>query len=224
MKTSWAGRTASPAPISVRTGKLPLQRYAITGRSLLPVSRGGWEAALLAQATRWVAAGVEWVQLREKDLPENALVPLIRKLAGLTQGSGTRLLVNGLSPGFAIDAGADGVHLPGGSTVPQIRAAVTVARCVTVSCHTPDDVAAAHAGGAAAILWAPVFEKSLNGATVRPGTGLAALVQACSAAQPVPVFALGGVTPANAAECLRAGAVGVAGIRLFAGDGWTRLV
>ena len=47
------------------------------------------------------------------------------------------------------------------------------------------------------------------------GTGLALLEQACRAAAPVPVFALGGVTADNAADCLRAGAAGVAAIRLM---------
>ncbi len=200
-----------------------MQRYAITDRSLLPFTRGGWEAALLARAAQWAADGVEWIQLREKDLPESVLVPFIRKLAGVVKGSPTRLLVNGLSPGFAIDAGAGGVHLPGGSTLPQVSAAVRAAGIVTVSCHTAGEVAAARAGRAAAILWAPVFEKSVRGGNVQSGTGLLPLAQACAAAQPVPVFALGGVSPANAAECLGAGAVGVAGIRLFAGDAWKEL-
>jgi len=47
-----------------------------------------------------------------------------------------------------------------------------------------------------------------------PGTGLVVLEQACRAAAPVPVFALGGVTAENAADCLRAGAAGIAAIRL----------
>ncbi len=200
-----------------------MQRYAITERSLLPFTRGGWEAALLARTAQWVAGGVEWVQVREKDLPETALVPLVRKLAGVVKGSRTRLLVNGLSPGFAMDAGADGVHLPGGSTLPQVSAAFRAAGIVTVSCHTAGEVAAARAGRAAAILWGPVFEKIVDGTPAKSGTGLLPLAQACAAAQPVPIFALGGITPFNAAECLGAGAAGVAGIRLFAGEAWKEL-
>jgi thiamine-phosphate pyrophosphorylase len=65
------------------------------------------------------------------------------------------------------------------------------------------------------ILFSPIFEK-LSHQT----QGLEGLRQACAAAQGIPVFALGGVTAANAAECIAAGATGVAAIRLFAGDDW----
>ena len=197
-----------------------MQRYAITDRSLLPRHREGWETALCAQVQRWVGAGVEWVQLREKDQPEEVLAPLIRRLAGLIEGSRTRLVINNFPPGFAIDLGAGGVHLPGGASAPQIRAARGVAGTVSVSCHTLPEVAAAREGQAAAILWSPVFGKAVKGVEVRSGEGLAGLADACRAAEPVPVFALGGVTAGNAASCVDAGAVGVAGIRLFHGDHW----
>jgi thiamine-phosphate pyrophosphorylase len=78
------------------------------------------------------------------------------------------------------------------------------------------------------MLFAPVFEKMIHekkiavdvsecggGASRVFGTGLALLEQACSEAMPVPVFALGGVTAENAADCLRASATGFAAIRLL---------
>ena len=70
------------------------------------------------------------------------------------------------------------------------------------------------------MLFSPVFEK-LSGASL--AQGLEGLRQACAAAQGIPVFALGGVTAANAQDCVAAGAAGIAGIRLFAGDDWRRL-
>ncbi len=165
------------------------------------------------------------MQLREKDLPEAGLVSLVHALAAAvhTPGSRTRLLVNGLPPRLALENGADGVHLPSGTTAEQVRRAVEAARLVTVSCHTLAEMAAARDGGASAILWAPVFGKFIHGEQVQAGTGLAALRTACTAAAPVPVFALGGVSPANAADCVQAGAAGVAGIRLFHGSGWQAL-
>lgn len=197
-----------------------MQRYAITDRALLPRHRQGWEAALGMQVQRWVGAGVEWVQLREKDQPEEILAPLVRRLAELVAGTRTRLMINNLPPGFAVDLGAAGVHLPGGATALDIIAARRIAKEVSVSCHTPAEVAAARQGQATAILWSPVFGKAVKGVEVRPGEGLAGLTEACRAAAPVPVFALGGVTAGNAASCVEAGAAGVAGIRLFHGDHW----
>jgi thiamine-phosphate pyrophosphorylase len=69
----------------------------------------------------------------------------------------------------------------------------------------------AQAAGADLALFAPVFEKK-DAPNTRP-TGLEALHQACQ--HQIPVLALGGVTLGNAADCLRAGAAGVAAIRLF---------
>jgi thiamine-phosphate pyrophosphorylase len=71
------------------------------------------------------------------------------------------------------------------------------------------------------VLFSPVFEK-LAGPPATP-QGLQALHRACAAAEAIPVLALGGVTSINAQDCLAAGAAGVAGIRLFAGDDWRRL-
>ncbi len=77
-----------------------------------------------------------------------------------------------------------------------------------MSCHTPTEVADAAAQGADYVVFGPVFEKELAAPA-----GLGALREACK--QNIPVFALGGVTMANAESCIQAGAAGVAGIRLF---------
>ncbi len=204
---------------------MQVQLYAITDRLLLPPHPGSWEAALCAQVEKWVEADVEWVQLREKNLPESTLAALVRRLAAITRrpGTRTRLLVNGLSPGPAAESGADGVHLPSGALPEGVRAAVQVAGVVTISCHTLPEVAAARKLGASAVLWAPVFGKVVNGNLVQSGAGLPALHAACVAASSLPVFALGGVTVANAPACVEAGASGVAGIRLFQGELWRSL-
>ena len=66
------------------------------------------------------------------------------------------------------------------------------------------------------ILFGPVFEKSVAGHRVHQGQGLELLNRASLQAGPVPLLALGGVTNANTAACLAAGAAGIAAIRLFA--------
>jgi thiamine-phosphate pyrophosphorylase len=202
-----------------------MQRYAITDRTLLATGPGSAGAALAAQVTAWAGAGVDWIQLREKDLPADELVALTRRLAAAVdaKSSATRLLVNGLAAELALANGAAGVHLPGGATAIAITAARHAGACVSVSCHTLDEIAAARDGGADAVLWAPVFGKLVKGGDVLVGTGLAALSAAAQAASPVPVFALGSVTAESAPSCLHAGAAGVAGIRLFHGPGWREL-
>ena len=228
---------------------MKMQRYAITDRRLLFPHPGGMEAALCNQLQQWVAGGIEWVQIREKDLPEHMLAALARSLAAVAHGPGssTKLLVNGLRPELARECGADGVHLPSGADAEAICAAARDAGMVTVSCHGLQEVEVARRGGAAAVLWAPVFSKAMLRKTidpaagkattqeampdeaigaepvyreVHPGSGLPALHAACLAAAPMPVFALGGVSITNAPVCLEAGAAGIAGIRLFHGSTW----
>ncbi len=203
-----------------------MKLYAITDRSLLAAASGDLEAALCTQADAWARAGVPWVQVREKDLAEATLARLARRLAAAVRAAGgnIRLVVNGLPAALALDCGVDGMHLTGGASAESIEAARRAGACVSVSCHTLPEVAAAQAGGADVVLWGPVFGKVVQGVEIRAGTGLSDLEEACAAAGPVPVFALGGVTAANAGECMRAGAAGVAGIRLFLDDEWRRLL
>jgi thiamine-phosphate pyrophosphorylase len=197
-------------------------RYAITSRALYPGDERQQQAALLLEAGRWIAEGVEFIQLREKDLPAAVLADIARKILNDIKllDSPTKLLVNSRSD-IAIASGAHGVHLTssrGELTSMQIRSlyvsAALAPPLITVSCHTLDEVYRARQEGVDAILFAPVFEKALPGETIA-GTGLDRLGSACTVASPLPVYALGGVTMENAPRCLEAGAAGIAGIRLF---------
>ncbi len=186
---------------------------------------------LEAQLRQWAVDGVDFVQLREKDLKAADLFALARAAArflregiGATNGGSPRprLLVNG-RPDIAVAAGADGVHLPaapGALTPVQVKSVFAGAgrpeSVVSLSCHTLAEVAAAQANGADFILFGPVYEKRVGGAVVVEGKGVDLLRQACLTAGSTPVLALGGVTAANMEACLQAGAAGVAAIRLFA--------
>jgi thiamine-phosphate pyrophosphorylase len=198
-------------------------RYAITSRDLYPGDEQEKQSTLLAEASRWIAEGIEFIQLREKDLPAAALANIARNLLqqiNLTL-SPTRLLLN-FRPDIALATGAHGVHLsssPEELSPAQVRTLyASVGRplpVVTISCHTQAEVQLAHQQKVDAILFAPVFEKPLADDTKLAGQGLHQLRAACLAAAPIPVYALGGVTVKNAPACLEAGAAGVAGIRLF---------
>jgi thiamine-phosphate pyrophosphorylase len=204
-------------------------RYAITDRTMIPdglklsTAEGGLDA-LSRQAARLAAEGVEFLQLREKDLPASELVAVARRLLRAVGDSETRLLINGRAD-VAIATAAHGVHLsslPEELTPRQVHdlyaRASLPAPVVTISCHTLADVIRHRLAPITAILFGPVFEKSVSGEHRAVGTGLALLRQACIAAAPVPILALGGITATDAAACLEAGASGVAGIRLFQRD------
>jgi thiamine-phosphate pyrophosphorylase len=195
-------------------------RYAITSRSLFAGDQLRQQAALVEQAARWASAGIDLIQLREKDLPAACLENLARNLLQ-TLPATTKLLLNSRLD-IAIATAAPGVHLtaaPGELTPAQVRhlyaAASLPPPVITVSCHTLAEVARARDNRVDGILFAPVFGKIIAGEIVTPGQGLDQLRAACSAAAPTPVYALGGVTLENAPSCLHAGAAGVAGIRLF---------
>jgi thiamine-phosphate pyrophosphorylase len=198
-------------------------RYAITARALYPGDEDEKQAALLRQASCWAADGIDFIQLREKDLPTSTLGRLAREILetiALTTSS-TRLLINS-RPDVAIATGAHGVHLtsaPSEITPTQIRSLYASANVptpvITVSCHTLDDVERARQDQVNLILFAPVFEKMIADHATAPGQGLDRLRAACIAASPIPVCALGGVTFENATSCVEAGAAGIAGIRLF---------
>ncbi len=176
--------------------------------------------AFIARCTRLACDGLALLLVREKHLPAAALTALTRSLRhairSAAPGAPTRILVSGRAD-IALAAGADGVHLsaaPGELTPTQVRTVMPKA-LVSVSCHTLDEVRRARDHQASLALFAPVFGKRIHGLAVTPAAGLEALQAACRAAQPMPVFALGGVTAANAPHCLAAGAAGVAGIRMF---------
>ena len=198
-------------------------RYAITSRALYPGSEQEKQAALLVEASRWIADRIDYIQLREKDLPAATLTNIARKLLrtiNLT-ASPTRLLISSRSD-IALVTNAHGVHLtssPDELTPAQVRnlyaSANQPAPHITTSCHTLDDVQRARLNQVDAIVFAPVFEKPLPNQPPLPGQGLDQLRAACLAAAPIPVYALGGVTHENASSCIEAGATGVAGIRLF---------
>lgn len=200
-----------------------MHRYAITSRGLYPGDERQQQAALLRQAHRWSAERIDFVQLREKDLPDADIAALAREILSMLAraSSSTKLLINSRAD-IAVATDAHGVHLtasPNELTPKQVRdlyaSANRPAPIISISCHTLEEVHRARVNRADAILFAPVFEKIIAGQIITPGQGLDHLRAACLAASPIPVYALGGVTLENARACLEAGAYGIAGIRLF---------
>ena len=196
-------------------------RYAISDRSLLLRQTG---ESLVDQAKRLARQKVDFLLLREKDLPTAELLALAEQVRTACLGASMRVLVSSRVD-VALAAELDGVHLTSSQGELRPDQVQTLYRklgraepFVSVSCHTLAEVLAARGHGASAILFAPVFGKVVDGKEVVAGAGLQALRAACEQATPVPVFALGGVTAATSAACLQAGAHGIAGIRNFLGS------
>jgi thiamine-phosphate pyrophosphorylase len=201
--------------------------YYITDRVQFPGDEVNRQRLLLDKIAEAAGCGVDYIQLREKDLSIRQLEDLAREAVRVTHlrtGSRkprTAFLVNSRSD-VALATGADGVHLRADDISPRQAREVFSAHArnskldtrnwlVGVSCHSAAEVSRAAAENADFAAFAPVFEKK-DAPGVRPA-GLEALREACG--KGMPVLALGGVTLENAQACADAGAAGIAAIRLF---------
>jgi len=207
--------------------------YYITDRTAFAADEPTRRRRLLEKITEAARAGVDYIQLREKDLATRELETLaqeaVRAIREASKLDPSRaplppaLLINSRID-IAIAAGADGVHLRSDDITPK-EARETWAKCgaraparvsprnpqIGVSCHSPAEVTRAATDGATFAVFAPLFEK--KNVPVAKLAGLAQLAEASKAS--IPVLALGGVTLDNAKSCLEAGAAGIAAIRLF---------
>jgi len=161
-----------------------------------------------------VAARIDLIQIREKGLNANVLYQLAASAADLTRGSVTRLLINDRSD-LALAAGADGVHLTTSSLPADVvRKTFGDRFLIGASTHSLEEAMLARRDGADFVVFGPVFETASK-REYGEALGLATLAQVSSELSPFPVLALGGVTNANVANCIRAGARGIAGISMF---------
>ncbi len=161
---------------------------------------------------RSAAAGVDWIQVREKHLSARELGRWTAAIFEAAAGR-ARVLVN-TRVDVALACGAAGVHLPGGAPPPSVwRDLVPSGFLFGVSCHTVEEVRESEQNGASFAVFAPVFTP-LSKDSALPPQGLDRLAEAARAVR-IPVLALGGITWENAPLCLAAGAAGIAGITLF---------
>jgi thiamine-phosphate pyrophosphorylase len=172
-------------------------------------------AALGALVRDAVRAQVDFVQVREPDLPARLLVEIVGEAVRASRGTATRILVNDRVD-VALAAGADGVHL-GTRSLPPHRVREIVPRTFLIgrSVHGVDEARDLASGGALDYMVAgtvfPSASKPELSRLLGPD-GLSAIVESVG----VPVLAIGGIALDNIPSIARAGASGFAAIRLFA--------
>jgi thiamine-phosphate pyrophosphorylase len=175
----------------------PIVCYVTDRKSLGSASSAARVLAMIRQA---FAAGADWVQVREKDLPARELLELSRDaVAAAKSAAGVHL---------------GGESLPAGQAVRWCRSGNAPAEfLIGVSCHSFEEAREAEAAGASYVFFGPIFETPSK-RPFGPPQGIARLAEVCRGVR-LPVIAIGGVNEANGVQCLGAGAAGVAAIRMF---------
>lgn len=198
------------------TNSRPIICYVTDRKAVAP---SGNVAGALDKIRLAAAAGVDWIQVREKDLEGRELFSLARDAgAAKVPGRAPRVIVNDRLD-VALAAGAAGVHL--GRESAPVREVVRWCRArnapekflVGMSCHDAGEASEAASAGADYIFFGPVFETPSKKAFGAP-QGLERLRRVCREVS-IPTIAIGGVNARNAEECIRTGAAGIAAIRLF---------
>ncbi|MDD3449174.1 MAG: Nudix family hydrolase [Gammaproteobacteria bacterium] len=192
---------AANRPI-VNAVRLP-DRYLVTGEP------AGDPRRFLDRLEQALVGGVRLVQLRAKELPEAEYLRLAGQALERCRGFGARLLLNAPS-GWVERVGADGVHLDGRRLARLERRPLGARYWVGASCHDARELARAEAIGCDFAVLSPVLPTASHpGAAALGWEGFAELADAAR----IPVYALGGVGPADIPRAHGLYAQGIAAIR-----------
>ena len=153
-------------------------------------------------------AGITAIQLREKDLDDDALYRLATPISELCNSYKAQLFIN-TNIKVAVDVGAAGVHLPDSDiSIAEVRSQIDNSIMIGCSIHGIHAAKKRESEGADFLIYSPIYQtasKPNYGPTIGL-TNLETLVKQVK----IPVFALGGITPERVRVCLEAGASGVA--------------
>ena len=181
---------------------LDFKLYAITDRHSCEPTR------LVDVVAELLDAGVTAIQLREKDLDDTELIQLAQPIAKLCRNYKAKLFIN-TSPRVAREVGAAGVHLPANAeSVEMVKARTDNKLYVGCSVHSLDTARKRETEGADFVTYSPIY-RTASKPGYGPVVGVEHLAEMTESVK-LPVFALGGITPDRVAECLAAGAFGVA--------------
>ncbi|MCC6889952.1 MAG: thiamine phosphate synthase [Hyphomicrobiales bacterium] len=154
-----------------------------------------------------LSAGCRWVSVREKDLPGDEQIALVRSLLPLVRRNDARLTLHG-DAALARAAGADGVHLSAGSDVAASRRLLGPGKLIGVSIHTATDAMGLDPASVDYAIAGPAYE-TVSKPGYGPEIGRKGLAELAKHA-PVPLVAIGGLNALRAAEVLAAGVAGIA--------------
>ena len=152
------------------------------------------------------------IQIREKKLETKELLTLSLKARAIELPEGSLLLMNERAD-IALAAGLDGVHLPEKACSAETLRTFAPGLIYGCSVHSKSAMLIAEESGSDYLLFGPVFDTPSKRKYGAP-QGLEKLGELCRATS-LPVFALGGITPQNAAHCMAEGAYGIAGLSIF---------
>ncbi|MCX7878622.1 MAG: thiamine phosphate synthase [Ignavibacteria bacterium] len=150
-------------------------------------------------------AGVRCIMIREKDISDRELLQLAKKVKSLIKPF-TKLLINDRAD-IAYLSDSDGVHSPSGGISSELIKKFSDRFIRGRSVHSLKECRAAVRGGFDFMLYGHIFETNSK-KDIKP-RGLKKLESVCKYSD-IPVFAVGGINPSNASNCIKAGAYGIA--------------
>ncbi len=177
----------------------------VTNRHLFDdIENAGGQPSFLARLEQIAAAHPAAIVLREKDMEEGAYEVLARDVQRICRRHQVPFIAHTYA-GVAAQLGADALHLP----LPLLRrlreSGAALPAYLGTSCHSLEDVREAERLGCSYLIAGHIYAT-----TCKPGLpprGLAFLREVTAAAE-LPVYAIGGITPARLREVLAAGAAG----------------
>jgi thiamine-phosphate pyrophosphorylase len=175
---------------------LVTDRHHTQGRPLVPLLH------------RAVEAGLQAIQLRERDLPTRELLSLAQEIHAVSSPRSVPLLINDRVD-LTMALNLDGVHLRSDSLPTQpVRELIGSRRLIGVSTHSAEDAQRANQSSADYIVFGPIFDTPSK-RSFGPPLGLVVLTEVCRRSS-IPVFAIGGITCERVRDVRQAGAHGVA--------------
>ena len=165
------------------------------------------EEDFLKQIEKIAAAKPFGIVLREKDLPVKEYSELARKVRDICRSAGASIIVHN-HPEVARELGVSALHMPLDALEKLSSEERKEFEVLGASCHSVEDVLRAKALGCDYVTAGHVYATDCKPGL--PPRGADFLAEVCGPAAPMPVFALGGLTPARAPEVQRAGAAGFA--------------
>ena len=180
------------------------------------VSTAHMRAGSLAELVpELAAAGVDLVQLREKEMEAGHLLAVGRPVATACRAAGIPFIVND-RPDVALALDADGVHVGQDDIPPEIARHLLPSGIIGLSTHAPGEVDdALSRSGVDYLAVGPVYETPTKRG--RPAVGLDLVRYAADATPKRPWFAIGGIDERSLPDVMAAGATRIVVVRAITG-------